>query len=98
MATPIIFVPTRSYIASLSVGDLALSPYGTMLEVTEICYRGEDTKGRPFVGYTVKTGPHSDISMSQKANELTRHAALRQTSHALDVLEERILTERGRAS
>ena len=98
MATPIIFVPTRSYIASLSVGDLALSPFGTMLEVTKISFRGEDTKGRPFVGYTVKTGPHSNISMSQKADELTRHIALRQTSHALDVLEGQILAERGRAS
>jgi hypothetical protein len=84
------FIGNREELENLSVGDLALDPYGKLAEVVQITAKDEDLEGRFFACYYVKHGAHGgSISMSQKEGtiartvELTRHYS----SHDLDKIE-----------
>ena len=76
------FKPSRKYVESLKVGDLALNPYGRLAKVVKITYRGETVnigrhKGRrTFVGVELENGEYSTITSSYKEGSLVRSLAL----------------------
>lgn len=83
-----VFIPERSDIENLMVGDVAPNVFGHA-EVTRIAYVGEDLKGRKYVGYYTKLSENSQISASMKEGELIRslHVCKLFTSHELDIIE-----------
>jgi len=70
------FKPSRQYIESLKVGDLAVNPYGRLSKVVKITFRGDDTKGRAYVGVELENGEFSTITNSYKQGELVSTLAL----------------------
>jgi len=70
MNTAIKFKPSRKYVESLSEGDLALNPYGRPAKVLKITYRGDDIKGKAYVGVELENGENSTITHSFKEGEL----------------------------
>ena len=70
------FKPSRKYVESLKVGDLAVNPYGRLSKVVNITYRGDDIKGRAYVGVELENGEYSTITSSYKEGELVRTLAL----------------------
>lgn len=85
---PVIFlIPSEKDVASLKPGDRAIDPFGRWAEVTEISFRGTDTRGFQYVGYCTKTGPTSSVSGGYKVNRLVRHAGIRHTSSETDAIE-----------
>jgi hypothetical protein len=70
------FKPSRYYVESLKVGDLALNPYGQLSKVVAITFRGETIKfgrhegGKAYVGVELKTGEFGTITNSYKEGEL----------------------------
>jgi hypothetical protein len=70
------FKPSRKYVESLKVGDLAVNPYGRLSKVVKITFRGDDTNGRAYVGVELENGEFSTITNSYKQGELVRTLAL----------------------
>ena len=76
------FKPSRKYVESLKVGDLALNPYGQLSKVVKIAYRGETVKigrqegGKAYVGVELENGEYSTITSSYKEGSLVRTLAL----------------------
>ena len=94
---PAYFVPTRYYIESIRVGDLAPNCFGNVDRVTRITAQLDDWQGRAFVCYTVEFGASgSTISNSLKEGELHRTTRIshQHTAHELTCIERRILEER----
>ncbi len=83
-----VFLPTRSEIESLAVGNLAPDCFGNLRTVVEISFRGIDINGRAYVGYTTWFGANSTVSNSLKEGRILRHTGLNLTSAAIDALEE----------
>lgn len=66
-----LYIPEKSDIINLKVGDLALDCFGNFKIVTSITYRGIDNKENNYVGYYTEFGPNgSTISNSMKENEI----------------------------
>jgi hypothetical protein len=93
-----IYIPTRSEIETLKVGDLAPDCFGNWRPVTKINARGDDVKGRAYVCYYTEFGPGASISNSLKEGEVNRTVAVtaRYASHELDDLEKNQSKETGR--
>lgn len=72
MNTATQFKPSRKYVESLSEGDFALNPYGRPAKVLKITYRGDDIKGKAYVGVELENGENSTITHSFKEGELVR--------------------------
>ena len=76
------FKPSRKYIENLTVGDLALNPYGRLSKVVNITYRGDTIKfgrhegGKAYVGVELENGEHSTITNSYREGELVATLAL----------------------
>ncbi len=70
--------PTREDIYNLTVGDLALNPFGRYARVTNIFAQKDDVHGKAFVCYYVEYGPGSTISNSAKEGEVTPSMAVTQ--------------------
>lgn len=90
MSTPIYLIPSRSDIESLKVGDMAINPFGKMMEAVDIYARGVDAKGRAWVLYYTAHGDQNGrISGSMTEGELVRTVPLtfRHTSAELDRIE-----------
>lgn len=90
-------LPTRAEIEALKVGDQAPDCFGRMAKVTDILYRGIDTKDRYFVGYYTKHGDNGKISMSMKEGCIARTVGftVRYTSAQIDALERTLQKEQG---
>jgi hypothetical protein len=87
-----VFIPERSDIENLQVGDLAPNCFGGTGRVDRIFARMEDNNGKLFVCYYVEWGKKgSTISESMKEGELIRslHACSLFTSAELDEIERR---------
>jgi hypothetical protein len=95
----VIDFPTTDEIDAMAEGDMAINPFGRMAEIVEIRYRGIDVNGRAFCGYTVRQSETSVITMSRKADCVTRTVGLgrRYNSRETDALEERLRAERAAA-
>jgi hypothetical protein len=91
----VLVLPTADEVSALRPGMLAISPFGSYLPVVEITARRVDVKGNPFVCYSVRTSPTSTITMSFKAGELVRHAALLRSSNDLRQIEARMRADLG---
>jgi hypothetical protein len=91
MSEPVVLIPTREQVQSLKVGDLALSYWGTWVQVTRIFGQGDDTKGHAYVCFVTESGPTSGSTNSYKEGELVRTAALCQkySDAELDGMEAR---------
>lgn len=82
MNYPLRFKPSRKYVESLKVGDLALNPYGQLSKVVKIAYRGDTVKigrqegGKAYVGVELENGEYSTITSSYKEGELVATIAL----------------------
>ena len=64
------FVPTRSFVQNLQVGDLALDCFGKLSPVTSIFAQRDDIKGKAFVCYYTKHSENSSMSHSMKEGEV----------------------------
>jgi hypothetical protein len=89
---PLLFVPTRETIESLTVGSRALDCFGRMSNVVKIAYRGTTRDGRAYVGFYTRLGDHSTISQSYVEGRLVRTVPLTGwfTSHELDQIEKQM--------
>jgi len=90
-----LYIPTRTDIESLKVGDMALNCFGREAEVVEVSFRGNDLNGKAYVGLKVEFGPHSTITQSYKEDELVRHVgtSAKFNSHQLDLIEAEMLAK-----
>lgn len=98
MSNRIFHMPTAEECANLTVGDLAISPYGDMREVMRVSHSGVDIKGNHFVCYSVSTGSGGgSITMSFKEGHLTRHVGLSwdYTANEIRDIESTMRKERG---
>lgn len=90
-----LYIPTRSDIEALEVGDTSLDCFGKQAKVTQITVRSEDINGKLFVYYyTALPTSNGQISMSQKEDKLVRHVgtSAKYTSHQLDEIEREMLS------
>ena len=76
MNYPIRFKPTKKYVETLGVGNLALDPYGRLSKVVSVDYKGQDIHGKSYVGVSLYQGKSSTISHSFKEGELVLTTAL----------------------
>ena len=72
----VLYMPERSDIENLKVGDMALNCFGEFARVRSINCKKEDIEGKLFVLYYTQFADHtSAISMSLKEGELARTAS-----------------------
>lgn len=85
------FIPTREYVMSLKVGDMAPDCFGKLAKVTSVYAQRDDINGKAFVCYYTAFGETSTISASLKEGELLRHCGLRHTSDEISQIEREML-------
>ena len=68
-----LYIPTRTDIESLTVGDMAMDCFGHMRPVAEVNFRGIDLRGKAYVDFRLDFGPHSTITQIYREDELVRH-------------------------
>jgi hypothetical protein len=90
-----LYIPTRSDIEAMQVGDKAMNCFGRPARVVEVSFRGTDIKGKAYVGVKLNFGPNSTITQSFKEDELVRHVgtSAKFTSHQLDDIEAEMLAK-----
>lgn len=88
-----LYIPTRTDIESLSVGNKAMDCFGKMNEVVKVEHKGLDINGKLFVCYATWFSHATSISMSMKEDELVRHVGTgaKFNSHQLDDIEREML-------
>lgn len=90
-----LYIPTRTDIESLVVGDKAMDCFGKQNEVAKIEHKGFDINGKMFICYATWFSHATTISMSMKEDELVRHVgtSAKFTSHQLDDIEAEMLSK-----
>ncbi len=91
-----LYIPTRTDIESLQVGDVAMDCFGRPAKVVGISFQGKASDGKAFVHYyTASTSGNGQISMSMKEDELVRHVGTSKyfNSYQLDDIEADMLAK-----
>lgn len=89
-----LYIPTRSEIEAMQVGDMAMDCFGKKANVSQITVKSEDVNGKLFVHYYTDSA-NGRTSMSMKEDELVRHVgtSAKFTSHQLDLIETEMLAK-----
>ena len=90
-----LYIPMRSDIESLKVGDKAMDCFGRQAEIVSEVYRGADIYGKLFASYYTQFGDNAMCSMSMKEDELVRHVgtSAKFNSYQLNLIEAEMLAK-----